>query len=310
MGGRGEFMRRAMPYLTMITLQFSDAGKNILSKASLGSGMSYYVLVVYSHAFDTLSIAPLAFIIERPVMDQIFYHAGLEHTSVIFSSAMSSISPAMTFVVAVLSGMEKVDLKKVRYQAKVVGTLVTVAGAMLMALYKGPPVELVWGKHADSLGSNSPAVTESSSNNWFMGSGFHILATLASASLSLLQEETLKQYSARLSLMTWVYFVGTLQATLVTFVLEHKPAVWTIGFDINFLAAAYAVSLAFCDGENAANLLYNMQGIVTSSVAYYVEGRVTDKRGAVFAAAFSPLRMIIVAIMGASFLNEKIYLGG
>ena len=79
------------------------------------------------------------------------------------------------------------DLKKVIHQAKVVGTLATVAGAMLMALYKGPPVELVWSKHAHSLGSNSPAVTDSSSNNWFMGSGFHILATLASASLSLLQ---------------------------------------------------------------------------------------------------------------------------
>ncbi|XP_065014861.1 WAT1-related protein At5g07050-like [Musa acuminata AAA Group] len=312
MGGRGEVMRRALPYIIMITLQFGDAGKSILSKASLGSGMSQYVLVVYSHAFAALSMAPLAFILERkvqtkmtkrvflwifalgflgPVMDQIFYYAGLKHTSATISSTMSSITPAMTFVVAVLTGMEKVDLKKVIYQAKVGGTLVTVAGAMLMALYKGPPVELVWGKHAHSLGSNSPAVTESSSNNWFMGSGFHILPTLASASLSLLREETLKQYSARLSLMTWIYFVGTLEATVVTFVLEHKPAVWTIGFDINFLAAAYA-------------------GIVTSSVAYYVEGRVIEKRGAVFASAFNPLRMIIVAIMGASFLNEKIYLGG
>ncbi|XP_065049805.1 WAT1-related protein At2g40900-like [Musa acuminata AAA Group] len=232
MGGHGEFMRRARPYLTMITLQFGYAGKHILSNASRRSGGSQYVIILYSHAFATLSMAPLAFIIEGPVMDQIFYHAGLKHTSVIFSSAMSSISPAMTFVVAVLSG-----------------------------------------------------------NNWFMGSGFHILATLASASLSLLQEETLKQYSARLSLLTLIYLVGTLQAAVVTFVLEHKPAVWTIGFDINFLAAAYA-------------------GIVTSSVAYYVEGRVIEKRGAVFASAFNPLRMIIVAIMGASFLNEKIYLGG
>ncbi|URE21648.1 Auxin-induced protein [Musa troglodytarum] len=268
MDGHGEFMQRAMPYLTMITLQFSYVGKNILSKVSLGSGMSQYVLVIYGYAFATLSIAPLAFILERklqpkmikwmflrmfalgllgPVMDQIFYHAGLKHTSVTFSSAMSSISPAMAFVVAVLSGMEKVYPKKVIYQTKVVGTLVTVAGVMLMSLYKGPPVEMVWSKHAHSLGPNSPAVTESSSNNWFMGSGFHILATLALASLSLLREETLKQYSAQLSLMAWVYFVGTLQATAVTFVLEHKRAVWTIGFDINFVAAAYADQSFFFD---------------------------------------------------------------
>ncbi|URE15891.1 Auxin-induced protein [Musa troglodytarum] len=69
---------------------------------------------------------------------------------------------------------------------RVVGTLVIVVGAMLMAIYKGPPMELVWSKHTDSLGSNSPVVTESSSNNWFMGFCFHILSTLASASLSLL----------------------------------------------------------------------------------------------------------------------------
>lgn len=53
-----------------------------------------------------------------------------------------------------------------------------------------------------------------------------------------------------------------------------------------------------------------MQGIVTSSVAYYVQGLVIAKRGPVFASAFSPLMMIIVAIMGSFILNEKIYLGG
>ncbi|CAL9127654.1 unnamed protein product [Musa textilis] len=243
-----------MLYIMMIILQFSFIGKYILSKVSLGSGMSQCVLVVFSHAFGTLSMASLAFFLERsvqakmtklvftPVMNQIFYYAGQKHTSATFSSTMSNISPAMTFVGGVLT-----EWYIVIYQAKVVGTLVTVVGAMLMAIYKGPPMELVWSKHTDSLGSKSPVVTESSSNNWFMGFCFHILSTLASASLSLLWE-TLKQYSARLSLMTWIHLVGTLQATTVTFVLEHKRAVWTIGFDINFLAAAYS-------------------GIVTSSIA-------------------------------------------
>lgn len=52
------------------------------------------------------------------------------------------------------------------------------------------------------------------------------------------------------------------------------------------------------------------QGIVSSSLAYYVQGRVMEKAGPVFVTAFSPLMMIIVAVMGSFILAEKIYLGG
>jgi hypothetical protein len=52
------------------------------------------------------------------------------------------------------------------------------------------------------------------------------------------------------------------------------------------------------------------QGIVTSSIAYYVQGLVIQKTGPVFASAFSPLMMIIVAVMGSFILSEKIFLGG
>jgi len=49
---------------------------------------------------------------------------------------------------------------------------------------------------------------------------------------------------------------------------------------------------------------------VTSSLAYYVQGLVIRKKGPVFATAFSPLMMIIVAIMGSFILAEQIYSGG
>lgn len=48
---------------------------------------------------------------------------------------------------------------------------------------------------------------------------------------------------------------------------------------------------------------------MTSSIAYYVQGLVIQKTGPVFASAFSPLMMIIVAVMGSFILSEKIYLG-
>ncbi|XP_040381337.1 WAT1-related protein At5g07050 [Oryza brachyantha] len=316
MASHGGFLEKAKPYFAMICLQFGYAGMNVITKVSLNHGMSHYVLVVYRHAFATISIAPFALLLERkvrpkmtwsvflqifvlallgPVIDQNFYYAGLKFTGPTFACAMSNILPAMTFVMAVIFRMEKVDLKKVRCQAKVAGTLVTVAGAMMMTLYKGPLMQMAWTSHAQPHGHGAEApvaaAIDPSGREWFLGSLFVIIATLAWASLFILQAHTLKQYSAPLSLTTLICFVGTLQAIVVTFAMEHRPSVWTIGFDMNLLAAAYA-------------------GIVTSSIAYYVQGLVIQKTGPVFASAFSPLMMIIVAGMGSFILAEKIYLGG
>ncbi|PIN14064.1 hypothetical protein CDL12_13301 [Handroanthus impetiginosus] len=307
------FLNNCKPYIGMISLQFGYAGMNIITKISLNGGMSHYVLVVYRHAIATAVIAPFAFFFERkaqpkitfpvfvqifvlgllgPVIDQNFYYAGLKLTSPTFSCAMSNMLPALTFVMAFIFRMEKVDIKKVIYQAKVVGTIITVAGAMLMTLYKGPLVEMVWSKHRQSHGGAAPTTGGISDRDWFIGCILLIIATLAWAALFILQKFALKTYSNhQLSLTSLVCFMGTLQAIAVTFVMEHNTSAWRIGWDMNLLAAAYA-------------------GIVTSSISYYVQGLVMKTKGPVFATAFSPLMMIIVAIMGSLILAEKIYLGG
>ncbi|KAI4302478.1 hypothetical protein MLD38_038217 [Melastoma candidum] len=311
-----SFLEGSKPYFAMISLQFGYAGMNIITKVSLNQGMSHYVLVVYRHAIATAVIAPFAFFFERkkrpritfsvfmqifvlallgPVIDQNFYYAGLKLTSPTFSCAMSNMLPAMTFVMAVIFRMEKIDLKKVKCQAKIIGTVVTVAGAMLMTLYKGPLVKMVWTNHIHPRsGSDATAAQTStpSDKEWFLGSILLIIATLAWASLFVLQTKALETYkNHQFSLTSLICFVGTLQAIAVTLVMEHKPGAWKVGWDMNLLAAAYA-------------------GIVNSSIAYYVQGLVIKKRGPVFATAFSPLMMIIVAIMGSFILAEKIFLGG
>ncbi|MCD7459325.1 hypothetical protein HAX54_040636 [Datura stramonium] len=279
----------------MISLQFGYAGMNIITKVSLSRGMSHYVLVVYRNAFAAALIAPFALILERkirpkmtlmmflqifvlgllgPVIDQNFYYAGLKLTSPTFSCAMSNMLPAMTFVIAVLCRFEKLDMKKMRCQAKVLGTIVTVAGAMLMTLYKGHIVNLIWS--SNHINSNVPQVNSGGTydKDWLKGSILLIFATLSWASFFILQNITMRKYTAPLSLTALVCLMGTLQSMAVTFIMEHKISVWTVGFDMNLLAAAYA------------------------------------KRGPAFVTAFSPLMMIIVAITGSVILAEKIYIGG
>ncbi|XP_024634289.1 WAT1-related protein At5g07050 isoform X2 [Medicago truncatula] len=307
------YLENSKPYIAMILLQFGYAGMIIISKLSLNGGMSHYVLVVYRHAFATVAIAPFAIIFERksqpkitfpifiqifllallgPVIDQNLYYAGLKLTSPTFSCAMTNILPAMTFAMAVLCRMETVNMKKLRCQAKVIGTILTVAGAMLMTLYKGPIVELFWTGHIFHSKSNATNITRSSSkNNWFLGSILLIISTIAWASLFVLQAKAIETYkNHQLTLTSLICFFGTILSFVTTLIMEHNASVWTIGWDMNLFAAAYA-------------------GIVASSISYYIQGLVIKNKGPVFASSFSPLMMIIVAIMGSFILAEQIFLG-
>lgn len=49
--------------------------------------------------------------------------------------------------------------------------------------------------------------------------------------------------------------------------------------------------------------------MVCSGLAYYIQGVIMRDRGPVFVTAFSPLCMLIVAVMGSLLLGEKAFLG-
>ncbi|XP_038903714.1 WAT1-related protein At5g07050-like isoform X2 [Benincasa hispida] len=272
--GLGHFFQNAMPYIAVISLQFGYAGMNIISAISLDRGMSHYVLVVYRHAFATAVMAPFALVLERKVRPKITFKIFIQ------------------MLVLALLGMEKLELKRVRSRAKLFGTLVTLGGAMLMTFYKGSVINFFGTKHGHQPSIPSTALLNHHNGGEFIrGSILLIISTVAWAAFFILQVITLRKYTAHLSLTTMVCFLGTLQAIVVTLAMERRPSAWTIGWDMNLLAAAYA-------------------GIVTSGVAYYVQGLVMKTKGPVFVTAFGPMVIVIVAFMGHFILAEKIYVGG
>ncbi|KAJ6767972.1 WAT1-RELATED PROTEIN [Salix koriyanagi] len=164
----------AKPFLAVIFLQFGYAGMFTITKHALDEGMSQHVLVVYRHVVATIIIAPFALIFDRkirpkmtlsiflkimllgllePTIDQNLYYTGMKYTTATFTSAMCNVLPAFAFLMAWALRIEQVNLRKIHSQAKIIGTIVTVGGAMLMTLVKGAQLDLPWTKGYDALAS-------------------------------------------------------------------------------------------------------------------------------------------------------------
>lgn len=133
----------------------------------------------------------------RPVLDQNLFYTGTKLTSAGFASGLINILPAVTFLMAILLRTEKVKLRRLHSQAKIVGTVFTFAGAVLMIMFHGPVVQFPWSKghHHGTAGAS-----QKSGATWINGtvmvaascvcwSGFFILQvshpTIAAFALSL-----------------------------------------------------------------------------------------------------------------------------
>lgn len=80
--------------------------------------------------------------------------------------------------------LETVNLRKIHSIAKVVGTVVTVSGAMVMTLYKGPALQIIKGQAASQHNSST---TDSSEQNWVLGTLMLISSCGGWASFFILQ---------------------------------------------------------------------------------------------------------------------------
>ncbi|XP_047330530.1 WAT1-related protein At2g37460-like [Impatiens glandulifera] len=306
---KSKLYHRMKPFLAVTFLQFGLAGMDILSKAALNEGMSNYVFVVYRHAIATIVFAPFAFVLEKkvrpkmtwkiflklmilsilePVIDQNLYFLGMKYTTATFAAAMCNVLPAITFVMACIFGLEKIRINSTHSQAKVIGTITTLGGAMLMTLVKGPVLDLVWTRGRTNHHTNGNFVTLRHS---IKGSLMITTGCFSWASFMILQAVTLETYPAELSLTAWICLLGTANGSIVALVMERgNPAAWAINWDTKLLAALYS-------------------GIVCSGLAYYIQGLIMKDRGPVFVTAFNPLSMVIVAILSSFILAEQMYMG-
>ncbi|KAI7738184.1 hypothetical protein M8C21_030663 [Ambrosia artemisiifolia] len=299
------------PYLYVTFLQFGNAGLVIIAKAALNHGMNHYTFATYRNLFATIVMAPFALIFERktrpkltfsiflqimllgflePVVDQNLYYAGMKYTTATFAVAMTNIIPAMTFLMAWICRLEKVNIKKIHSIGKIVGTLVTVGGAMIMTLVVGPTIGLPWTK-GSTVSEQQQTTTHVSPGDNMKGSMMVIAGCLSWSCFYIVQAITLKSYPAELSLTALICAAGTLQGGIVTVIAERgKYEAWKLQLDAGLITMVYG-------------------GVICSGLGYFLSSIIMKAKGPVFVTAFSPLSMVIVAVLGSFVLSEKLNLG-
>lgn len=189
--GRGKLL----PFLGMLMAMLTQSGSMVVIKFAMTDGMNKYVMVVYSMALSSSILLPFVLFLHRselplltvPALGSFFLlalfassahimaYVGIELSSPTLASAILNVIPAFTFVLALIFRMEEVHWRYFSSQAKVLGTIVSIGGAFVVILYKGPPI---FRTHS-SYTSNK--LQFSAQPNWILGGIFLVADSFLSS---------------------------------------------------------------------------------------------------------------------------------
>ncbi|KAJ6417508.1 hypothetical protein OIU84_003268 [Salix udensis] len=145
--------------LAMTFIQFGFAGMTLISKAALNDGMNPLVFNAYRQVIATFVLALLVLLMERkksgslpfslfckifvaallgPTLSLDLYYVALHLTSATFAAAILNSIPVVTFVLAIIMGLETVGWRSFYGGLKILGTVITVGGSMLLSFYRRP----------------------------------------------------------------------------------------------------------------------------------------------------------------------------
>lgn len=299
------------PYLVVVFIQLIYTGMYVISKAAFDNGLNSYVFVFYRQAAASMLLVPLAIIFERRsapplsflILLKVFMHAmlgitlslnmynvGLIYTSATVASATTNSVPVITFFLAILLRMERVNLKRLSGAAKALGITLCLAGIMTIAFYTGPHLNPL--VHYYPFGHKTSS-TEGSSHpkkSWIKGTFFMIASNTTWSLWLVLQGVLLKEFPSKLLLTTLECFFSTVQSFFVAMAFERHISSWKLRLDTGLLAVLYC-------------------GFAVTGVSFYLQTWCIEKEGPVFLSMSTPLALVFTIICSSFFLGELIHLG-
>ncbi|KAK6237388.1 hypothetical protein QUC31_002857 [Theobroma cacao] len=300
---------RAKLHIAMVVFQLGYAVNHVIMRVALNMGVSKLVFPFYRNILALLALAPFAYYLEknkRPTLtisfliqffllgfigitlNQGFYIFGLDNTSPTLASATENSVPAVTFFMAALLRMEQVHLNRKAGIAKVLGTLASVSGALVITLYKGPTV---YSPNSPSDKSEFFSFGDAEGKNWTVGCICLIGHSLCWSSWIVLQAPVLKKYPARLSFVSYSCFFAVIQFGAIAAYIERDSRAWQVNSGSEVFTIFYA-------------------GLIGSAMVFAIQIWVVDRGGPLFVSMYLPLQTLLAAVIATVTLGEEFYLGG
>ncbi|KAL5080743.1 hypothetical protein RYX36_009164 [Vicia faba] len=303
-------LEKHKPYVSMIFIQFIYAGMALLSKVAISKGMSPYVFVVYRQIFASLALSPFAYFDSKHgaplscnLLCKLFlvslvgltassnlYYVAINYTSATFAAASTNTIPSITFIMAILIGVETISIKYKHGVAKILGSVLSLSGAIVFAVVKGPPLDFIkW--HSENQNHNSHEFSKVLSKGDNIKGSLMMLSANTFWSLWLiLQGFIVKQYPAKFRLTLIQCFFSFIQSGILAIAMERNPSAWKLGWDIHLLSVAYC-------------------GVIVTGICYWLQLCTIEKKGPVFTAMFTPLALVLTAIFSAIWWKETLFWG-
>ncbi|KAG6522014.1 WAT1-related protein At2g37460-like [Zingiber officinale] len=303
-----------------VYVQLAYAAMFLASRLAFTKGMSHFAFVLYRQIVATLAIGlPAAYYLYRGgrwscmtwrsmkhvfilaligiSFSQNFYYAGLALTSSTFASTMNNLIPVVTFLLAYFLKLERVRIKVWDGQAKILGTLFCVGGAMLMTFYENTASQRQEDSHVQQLlyldhfplGQSLLKLVGKSHGSFLFGALLTIIGSWSMSFFMIYQAWIVREYPSQLTLSAMVSFMGCLQCALVSLLLEN-PSALVIQWDMQPVLIAYS-------------------GIFCTGLGFFIIMWCVKERGPVFITMFSPLSSVVVAIMEPLLLHAQLTLG-
>ncbi|KAE8657523.1 WAT1-related protein [Hibiscus syriacus] len=295
--------REVLPISAMVTMECINVGLNTLFKAATLSGMSYHVFVVYAYAIAALVLLPAPFFSYRsrvlppltsPILckigllgligssSQIMGYTGINYSSPTLASAISNLTPAFTFILAIIFRMEKLVWKRTSSQAKVIGTIISIIGAFVVTLYKGPAIVI---SSAPSMSLQQPLI--SSNPNWILGGLFLTAEYILVPLWYIVQTQIMKEYPDEMTVVCFYNLFVSFIAAIVGLATERDSSTWRLRPDIALVSVVCS-------------------GLFGSCLNNTVHTWALRLKGPVFVAMFKPLSIAIAVAMGVILIGATI----